>query len=331
MRRARAAGLPALAALLLVASGRAQVQQEPFLETTEGTGINITCSHPRKQIEDYIHFYRQLPGRAPEFLALAARGTKDVPAIAGTLSVSEDRRSSALWLAVPRRGDAAVYYCALGTRAEEPGLRPGTNRRGRGRAGPAGAAPLPADAARRGTDRAAPGTRATPNGNHHGPRTRPGLLPETPPSTRMLPCKAYETILLERNISAAVEALREGISEPMGSQRKAQETLALDSGRAQVEQEPFLETTEGTGINITCSHSSKRMGEPIHFYRQLPGRAPEFLALAARGSKDVAGIAGTLSVSEDGRSSALWLAVPRRGDAAVYYCALGATGTDLKD
>ncbi|NWR97773.1 TVAZ2 protein, partial [Motacilla alba] len=96
------------------------------------------------------------------------------------------------------------------------------------------------------------------------------------------------------------------------------------SGRAQVQQEPFLETTEGTGINITCSHSSKRMGETIHFYRQLPGRAPEFLALAARGSKDAPAIAGTLSVSEDGRSSALWLAVPRRGDAAVYYCALGA-------
>ncbi|NXH05007.1 TVAZ2 protein, partial [Loxia leucoptera] len=99
---------------LAVASGRAQVHQEPSLETTEGTSINITCSHPRKQIEDYIHFYRHLPGRAPEFLALAARGSKDVPAIAGKLSVSEDGRSSALWLAGPRRGDAAVYYCALG-------------------------------------------------------------------------------------------------------------------------------------------------------------------------------------------------------------------------
>uniref|UniRef100_A0A8C9NFS1 Immunoglobulin V-set domain-containing protein n=1 Tax=Serinus canaria TaxID=9135 RepID=A0A8C9NFS1_SERCA len=99
---------------LAVTSGRTQVQQEPFLEITEGTGINITCSHSNKARGDYIHFYRLLPGRAPEFLALAARGSKDVPAIAGKLSVSEDGRSSALWLAGPRRGDAAVYYCALG-------------------------------------------------------------------------------------------------------------------------------------------------------------------------------------------------------------------------
>ncbi|NXH46399.1 TVA4 protein, partial [Dicaeum eximium] len=92
----------------------AQVQQKMSLETTEGTGINITCSHPKKQIEDFIHFYRQLPGQSPEFLALAARGSKDVPAVAGELWVSQDRSRSALWLGWPRRGDAAVYYCALG-------------------------------------------------------------------------------------------------------------------------------------------------------------------------------------------------------------------------
>ncbi|XP_064255668.1 immunoglobulin iota chain-like [Passer domesticus] len=144
MRRARGAALPALAALIIVATGRAQVQQEPFLETTEGTGINITCSHPKKVLGESIHFYRHVPGKSPEFLALTARGTKDVPAIAGQVTVSQDGGSSALWLGRPRRGDAAVYYCALGPRAEEPGLRPGTNRRGRGRAGPAGGAAAPA-------------------------------------------------------------------------------------------------------------------------------------------------------------------------------------------
>ncbi|NXQ31168.1 TVA4 protein, partial [Alaudala cheleensis] len=97
-----------------VASGRAQVQQEPFLETTEGTGINISCSHPSKVLGEFIHFYRQFSGRGPEFLALTARGSKDVPDISGELWVSADGRSSALWLRSPRRGDAAVYYCALG-------------------------------------------------------------------------------------------------------------------------------------------------------------------------------------------------------------------------
>ncbi|NWV71436.1 TVA4 protein, partial [Malurus elegans] len=97
-----------------VAAGRAQVQQEPLLETTEGTGINISCSHPTKRIQDFIHFYHQLPGRGPELLALSARGTKDLPDIAGQLSVSAERGSSVLRLERPRRGDAAVYYCALG-------------------------------------------------------------------------------------------------------------------------------------------------------------------------------------------------------------------------
>ncbi|XP_058676793.1 LOW QUALITY PROTEIN: immunoglobulin iota chain-like [Ammospiza caudacuta] len=133
MRWARAAGLPALVAVLIVAASRAQVQQEPFLETTEGTGINITCSHAKIQPTDWIQWYRQLPGQGPELLALTLKDTKELPGSAGQLSVSADRRSSWLWLAEPRRGDAAVYYCALGARAEEPGLRPGTNRRGRGR------------------------------------------------------------------------------------------------------------------------------------------------------------------------------------------------------
>ncbi|XP_068068811.1 uncharacterized protein [Anomalospiza imberbis] len=136
MRRCRGAGLAALAAVLLVEGVRAQVQQEPSLETIEGTGINITCSHPKKQIQDFIHVYRQLPGRGPEFLAFTARGTKEVPAIAGQLRVSEDGRSSALWLGRPRRGDAAVYYCALGATGRGAGAAAGHEPP---RAGPAGA------------------------------------------------------------------------------------------------------------------------------------------------------------------------------------------------
>ncbi|OPJ76259.1 hypothetical protein AV530_010295 [Patagioenas fasciata monilis] len=54
MRRFRGAGLAGLAAVLLVASGRAQVQQEPSAETSEGTGISIKCSHPNIQSYDFI-------------------------------------------------------------------------------------------------------------------------------------------------------------------------------------------------------------------------------------------------------------------------------------
>ncbi|OXB57570.1 hypothetical protein ASZ78_002600 [Callipepla squamata] len=132
MRQCRAAGL---AAVLLVAVSRAQVQQEPSAETGEGIGINITCSHPNIKSNDYIYWYRQFPGRGPAFLVSVVKGSKDIPDPPGRLSVSADRRSSALWLARPRLGDAAVYYCALNPREAKPGLRPGTNRGGRGQNG----------------------------------------------------------------------------------------------------------------------------------------------------------------------------------------------------
>ncbi|XP_058713631.1 uncharacterized protein LOC131588733 [Poecile atricapillus] len=184
MRRARGA---ALAALLLAAVARAQVQQEPSLETTEGSGINITCSHAKIQTNDWIYWYRQLQGRGPELVALTMKESKDVPAIAGRLWVSADRRSSALWLGWPRRGDSAVYYCALGARAEGPGLRPGTNRRGRGRAGPGaqrrprpagGAAPSPPGPARLRSSLVCPEpARSDPAQPRTGPDTR---LPPAP-------------------------------------------------------------------------------------------------------------------------------------------------------
>ncbi|XP_064589860.1 uncharacterized protein LOC135458574 [Zonotrichia leucophrys gambelii] len=129
MRRARAAGLAALLVLLLVAVARAQVQQEPSLETIEGTGINITCSHDKIQSSELIYWYRQLPGRGPELLMSIHKDSKKLPDGAGLLLVSADRRSSSLWLAEPRRGDAAVYYCALGGH--------GQRSRGCGRAGTA--------------------------------------------------------------------------------------------------------------------------------------------------------------------------------------------------
>ena len=108
------------------------MQQDPSAETSEGTGINITCSHPSIQSSEVIYWYRQFPGRGLALLVSAVKGSKGVPDPAGRVWVSADRRSSALWLARPALADAAVYYCALVARGEEPGLRPGTNRFGRG-------------------------------------------------------------------------------------------------------------------------------------------------------------------------------------------------------
>ncbi|NXJ72609.1 TVAZ2 protein, partial [Rostratula benghalensis] len=92
----------------------ANVLQEPSTEATERTAISINCSHPDIKITDFIHWYRRLPGRGPTFLVSSIKESKELRVPPGWLRVAADRRSSALWLARPRRGDAAVYYCALG-------------------------------------------------------------------------------------------------------------------------------------------------------------------------------------------------------------------------
>uniref|UniRef100_A0A8C3JM36 Ig-like domain-containing protein n=1 Tax=Calidris pygmaea TaxID=425635 RepID=A0A8C3JM36_9CHAR len=89
-----------------------QVQQEPSAETTEGTAISINCSHPNIQGTTSVQWYRQLPDRAPHHIVTGFTGDKAVRSPPGWLRVAADGRSSALWLARPRRGDAAVYYCA---------------------------------------------------------------------------------------------------------------------------------------------------------------------------------------------------------------------------
>ncbi|NWX03963.1 TVAZ2 protein, partial [Caloenas nicobarica] len=94
-------------------AGTAQVRQELSAETTEGMGISINCSHPDVQGTANIQWYRQLSDQAPHHIVTGFTGNKPVPDPPGRLSVAADRRSSVLWIARPRRGDAAVYYCAV--------------------------------------------------------------------------------------------------------------------------------------------------------------------------------------------------------------------------
>ncbi|KFW74931.1 hypothetical protein N305_07064, partial [Manacus vitellinus] len=96
-----------------VAAGRARVQQEPLVETTEGTEINSNCSHPDIQSKELIYWYSQLPGRGPELLVSIHKGSKDPPDKAGQVSVSPDRRRNSLCLSRSHVGDAVMYSCAL--------------------------------------------------------------------------------------------------------------------------------------------------------------------------------------------------------------------------
>ncbi|KGL73939.1 T-cell receptor alpha chain V region CTL-L17, partial [Tinamus guttatus] len=102
-----------LSSFSTAAAGKAQIQQEPSAETTEGKAVNITCSHPNIQSYDYIQWYCQLPGRGPTFIGSTLKDSKAVSEPAGTLLVGADRRSSALHLSQPRWRDAALYYCAV--------------------------------------------------------------------------------------------------------------------------------------------------------------------------------------------------------------------------
>ncbi|XP_048171499.1 uncharacterized protein LOC125331485 isoform X2 [Corvus hawaiiensis] len=183
MRRCRGAGLAALAAVLLVAADTEQVQQGPWAETTENTGLNLTCLHP-KITADSTHWYRQFPDQPPQLVATAVRGTKAVLEPEGSLWVSADRRSSALWLRRPRRGDAAVYYCALGDTGRGAGAAAGHEPP---RAGPGGAGAAAPPAASRGRCRSAAGPQAAPQ---LLPAQRPRAhrarhSPARPPDTRL--------------------------------------------------------------------------------------------------------------------------------------------------
>ncbi|XP_039243693.1 uncharacterized protein LOC113999879 [Pipra filicauda] len=148
MRRWRGAGLAALAAVLLVAAGRARVQQEPLVKTTEGTEITINCSHPKIERNEMIYWYRQLPGSGPEFLVSFHKGSKELPDKAGQVSVSPDRRWSTLCLSGPRVGDAAVYYCAVGDTARGAGAAAGHEPPRAGPGGAGGTAPAGASRGR---------------------------------------------------------------------------------------------------------------------------------------------------------------------------------------
>ncbi|OWK49401.1 hypothetical protein RLOC_00001572 [Lonchura striata] len=92
--------MPNMTAKGRLAMARAQIEQEPSLETTEGTGINITCSHPKIQTFDWIQWYRQLPGQAPKLLALTMKESKELPDDLGQLNMSSIHKNKCQHLAM---------------------------------------------------------------------------------------------------------------------------------------------------------------------------------------------------------------------------------------
>uniref|UniRef100_A0A8C3GHT8 TVA4 protein n=1 Tax=Cairina moschata TaxID=8855 RepID=A0A8C3GHT8_CAIMO len=103
---------PAVAShLALLPASLLSFRHTPTHSCLEDTGINITCSHPNIQSNDYIQWYCHLPGRGPAFLVFGTRDSKPLTDLPGRLVVAADRRSSALWLTELRLRDAAVAGC----------------------------------------------------------------------------------------------------------------------------------------------------------------------------------------------------------------------------
>uniref|UniRef100_A0A8C6J492 Uncharacterized protein n=1 Tax=Melopsittacus undulatus TaxID=13146 RepID=A0A8C6J492_MELUD len=80
--------------------------------TTENIAISINCSHHNLPRTDFIHWYRQFPGRGPEFLVSAVQGSKQLQDPKGRLSVAADRKYSLLKLQEVALSDSALYLCA---------------------------------------------------------------------------------------------------------------------------------------------------------------------------------------------------------------------------
>uniref|UniRef100_A0A8B9ZIQ6 Ig-like domain-containing protein n=1 Tax=Anas platyrhynchos TaxID=8839 RepID=A0A8B9ZIQ6_ANAPL len=90
------------------------VQQEPWAHTTEGTGINIACSHPNIHFSTFsIIWYQQHLNQSPQFLLLVStyKFREDSGRFSSVLSMENSQ--VLLHVQDAKLQDSAVYLCAL--------------------------------------------------------------------------------------------------------------------------------------------------------------------------------------------------------------------------
>ncbi|KAJ4921600.1 hypothetical protein JOQ06_022982 [Pogonophryne albipinna] len=86
-------------------------KQEEF--SPEGSTVTLSYRYSKTiAVNDYFYWYRQYPGKPPEFLILHW-GTK--PASNSRLSVKSDEDKTQIYLSISSVAvtDSAVYYCAV--------------------------------------------------------------------------------------------------------------------------------------------------------------------------------------------------------------------------
>uniref|UniRef100_A0A8D2L8N5 Ig-like domain-containing protein n=1 Tax=Varanus komodoensis TaxID=61221 RepID=A0A8D2L8N5_VARKO len=99
-------------------------QAPPSQEVWEGSQVTFTldlqCQHPSISTET-IHWYQQLPGHGPRFIASGYQGETRSSVLEGvSLHIPADRKSSTLSFARVTLADSALYFCALRDTVSHP-------------------------------------------------------------------------------------------------------------------------------------------------------------------------------------------------------------------
>ena len=78
----------------------------------EGSTVTVSYNYLKLSISNYFFWYRQYPGKPPEFL-ISHSGSGNVPTPKSGLEIKVQEKQIQLQISSAAVTDSAVYYCAL--------------------------------------------------------------------------------------------------------------------------------------------------------------------------------------------------------------------------
>ena len=87
-----------------------------------------------------------------------------------------------------------------------------------------------------------------------------------------------------------------------------------------------MDCAEGEDVNLPCNHSTIRVDDYIHWYRQNPNQSPQYVIHGLQGT--VNNSLASLTIASDRKASTLVLPQVTLRDTAVYYCILRGAQRD---
>uniref|UniRef100_A0A3B3QU86 Ig-like domain-containing protein n=1 Tax=Paramormyrops kingsleyae TaxID=1676925 RepID=A0A3B3QU86_9TELE len=106
--------------------------------------------------------------------------------------------------------------------------------------------------------------------------------------------------------------------------------LCLSSGDKIEQKETELLKGKGETASLECTFSTSSTGFWVHWYRQYPGRAPQFILLNGTSSlyAEFAKERFSSNADKSAERASLSISETHLGDSAVYYCTLYKNSTD---